>query len=384
MYRKWKSVSALGMAALLGCLMPMGTMLAAEENTEVVQEIEADSASDTEAVVDDEAGLDENENVDDEVNADDGNAGDEINADDEDFGDEVNVDDENVDDEAIADDEVDTDNDANDGIEVMSEATETEAGDTEVPTSLAAPVIDIKWDNQSYTYSLGDEIDYKYINNRDQAFECSVSQDGQPASFSYYLDKVEGSAISVKGTDKMSSLDWKNAQFSQETIPFDKDKDAIYVLYVKVEGAAETTYARSGVIVVDTIAPETTQLVDGGTYPEGFKFQATDKYLESVKVNGVDVTSGWLAYYQVSANGTSTSCEICLMDKAGNEKIYRVNVSKELAKDDVISTSGIYSLEAGTSYKLAEGKWQVGGDSTVYQGGSTFYVTAGNYSFTKR
>ena len=156
MCRNWKRVSAMGMAVLIGCLMPMGTMMAAEEKPEAVQEIGVDSASDTDAVYDDEAILDDNGNDGGEIDADDENINEEINADDENVDDEVNADDVIVDDEVNADDEIDAGNEANDGIAVMSE-TEAAAGDAGVQASVTAPVISIKWQGQNCTYSLGGE-----------------------------------------------------------------------------------------------------------------------------------------------------------------------------------------------------------------------------------
>lgn len=52
--------------------------------------------------------------------------------------------------------------------------------------------------------------------------------------------------------------------------------------------------------------------------------------------------------------------------------------------DNVISESGEYALKAGEKYHLAEGKWKVGGDKSVYPGGRDFYVTVdGSYRFSK-
>lgn len=47
-----------------------------------------------------------------------------------------------------------------------------------------------------------------------------------------------------------------------------------------------------------------------------------------------------------------------------------------------ILSGGILSLASGTAYQLGSGKWTVAGDSTVYEGGSVFYVTnSGSYNF---
>ena len=60
MYRNWKSAAALGLALLLGCMMPMSTMLAAEDDagTEVCSDADAgmtggdESASENENTAD--------------------------------------------------------------------------------------------------------------------------------------------------------------------------------------------------------------------------------------------------------------------------------------------------------------------------------------------
>lgn len=377
MCRKWKSVFALGLAMLIGCLMPMDTILAAEEEPEAAQMISEDSVSGDEAILDDENFSDEvneedNEDIEDEVyEKNDDEIGDEEYTDDDNASAEAYVEDVNADDEVQAD---------NEGIAVMSETEGAEAGGVEAPASVTEPVINITWQGQGCTYSLDDEIEYKYVNNRDQAIACSVSQ----GSFYYYLDKGTGATIKAKGIGDISS--WTEVSSSSESIPFEKDEDAIYVLYVKAEADGQTIYARSGGIVVDTKAPAVSPLVEGGTYAEGTAFWVSDPNLdlESVTVNEKPVTPASDKSYQVSANGTS--CVIKAKDKAGNEMTCSITVSgKDLEANGIISASGIYSLKAGTSYQLAAGKWQVGGDKSVYLGSSTFYVkTSGDYTFTKR
>ena len=379
MYRKWKSLTALCMAALIGCLMPMDTMLAAEDDIEVVQEVEADS--DTDVISDDETISDDNESIGDDMDAEAANADDEVNADDENTADEVDVEDENVVDEA------DTDNDGDEGMEVMSETEEPEAGDIEVQENTAAPEIIIMWDGQSYKYDMGGKIDYKYVNNANQMFECSASQDGKAVSFSYYLDEVTDIEAEAKSAEEIT---WPDGQ----TSPWVRilSRNANYVLYVKAVGKdGQTVYARSGGIVVDTIAPKIVGVEAGKTYPEGTSFTVEDANLDVVMVNESPVTPASDGSYRVKANGTS--CMIRVKDKAGNENTCSIIVfgklpeeePEEPTEDTVISASGTYSLKTGTAYRLEAGTWQVGGDDTVYQGGRTIYVTAdGDYSFMKQ
>ena len=370
MYKKWKGVTALSMAALICCLVPMGTMLAAEENAEIVQESEADSVTDTDGVYDGEADIDENEN-----------AVDEVNAEDEEYVDnEADVDDENAVDEVSADDE--SVNDANDGIEVMSETDMPEAVSAEAQADLPAPVISIKFNGQDCKVDgLGGKIDYIYVNNSNQQLEYSASQGDKELLIYCYIDKYDDITDNAKDEEQLASL-WEGP--SSPTINV-LSLEKKYVLYVKAVGTdGQTTYARSCGIVVDTTAPKIIGLEEGKAYPEGTTFKVEDANLESVKVNEALVTPDSNGNYQVGANGTS--CVIRVKDKAGNEKTCSITVTARTPDENgVISVNGTYALKAGTSYKLAEGKWQVGGDSTVYQGGSDFYVkTDGNYSFTKR
>lgn len=354
MCRKWKKMAAFGLAVLIGGMMPMGTMLAAEEDTETVQEIAADAASD-------------------------------IDADDE----EVNVEDENVDDEeavddVIVDEVVNADNDGNSGIVVMSVA-DAEEGGVEVQT--AAPVISIKWNNgEDCACSLGGTIEYKYVNNKDTAFECSVKHNNQDIAFLYYLDYAEKVTDPAKEEGQLQNVSWSSwSEKYAMTLGLGDEKN--YVLYVKAEIDGQTTYARSGGVVVDTTVPKIAGVENGGTYPAGTTFTVSDANLSEVLINEQKAEPEEGGKYKVATQENSTSCVVRLRDKAGNEKVYSVNVSKGLSENGVISANGIYSLQEGTSYKLSAGKWQVAGDSTVYQGDNTFYVkskSAGDYSFTKR
>lgn len=378
MRRKWKSVAALGMAVLLGCLMPTNTMLAAEEDTETVQEMEADSVSDSDKVSDDEAVSDDNESVDEAENADAENTGDEENA-----GDEADADDGNVDDEADAEDEnvvdeANTDMDGSANVSVMSVSESPEAGGVEAQASTAAPVINITLDGVSCIDDWdNNNINYKYINNPSPKLAFSASLDNEQIMVSYYLDKNPGDKAKAKDEirwpDKGSPMEWTLS--SEDS----------YVVYVKAGEDENTVYARSCGIVVDTEAPKVTGVTDGGTCPEGTVFHVEDSYLESVTVNGKSVALASDGNYQVTLDGTL--CEIKAKDKAGNETVCKVNVSggRELESGGVVTVNGTYALKAGVLYTLSAGKWQIANDSTIYQGGSTFYVmTSDNYKFTKR
>ena len=61
MYRNWKSAAALGLALLLGCMMPMSTMLAAEDDagTEVCSDADAGMTGGDESAPENESTADE-------------------------------------------------------------------------------------------------------------------------------------------------------------------------------------------------------------------------------------------------------------------------------------------------------------------------------------
>lgn len=371
MHRKWKKMAALGMAVLLGCLMPMGTMLAAEDDTEVVQDVETDSDSDADVVSDAEAISDDNESVDAEETAEEENAGDEADVADENAGDEADMVDENTGDEA------DADNDGVEGIEVMSETEEPQAGDIEVQEDTAAPVIDITLNGENCKVDgLGGDIEYKYTSTPNSKLAWSATQNGTPIMLRYYLDENPGDK--AKGEEDIS---WSGDCSSMQ---WELSSNKTYVVYVKAEKNGKTVYARSCGVVVDTTAPKIVGVENGGTYPEGTTFKVEDANLDVVKVNESPVSPEADGSYQVKANGTS--CVIRAIDKAKNETVYTITVFGGTPEENtVISENGTYSLKADQKYQLAAGKWKVDGDSTIYQGGRTIYVkAAGDYSFTKQ
>lgn len=366
-------------------------MLAAEDNTEAAQEIEADSDSDAEVVSGDEVISDENGNVDEEESAVEENAGGEVNTDDENAADEVNADDENADDEVnaddgIADDEVNPVDEQNVGIEVMSASDVAEAGDTEVQENTDAPVVEITYDGKSSCYALGGTIDYIYVNNKGKSFVFSAKQNNQNIAFLYYLDcanKVTDPAKEEVQLEKVKWLSW--SENYAMTLGLGDEQN--YVLYVKAEKDGQTTYARSGGVVVDTTAPKIAGVKDGNTYPAGTTFTVSDTNLDVVMINRSPVTPEPDGSYRVRTEGAN--CEIEAVDKAGNKSTCSITVSGAHPEEDptentVISESKVYTLKAGVKYHLAAGNWKVDGDKSVYQGDRDFYVKGdGDYKFSK-
>lgn len=341
----WKRAAVLGLTVLLGSMLPMSTMLAVEDDVET----EADPVS---------------ENV--------------------------------VSDEDVPEEEMIPGNE----VAVILTAWETEPGvapnGAETSESADAPKIVITRGGVDKTRSLGGEVTFEYVNNWGTMFEVAVNESGENASVYCYNDKVTDMEAEAKKEADMDSLGWGlklSPPMSIEPL-----SDGCYVIYVKVVTAGgEKYYARSNGIVVDTVRPVIKGVEEGKAYPVGTLFQAEDANLDYVLVNEQKAVSE-NGNYKVAANGTS--CVIRAKDKAGNEKTCSITVSgtgtpepkpeepgtgTETPDDsNVISKSGEYTLKAGVKYHLAEGKWKLDRDSSVYQGGNDFYVNAdGSYAFSK-
>lgn len=361
MYRNWKKTAALGLAVLIGCMMPMSTMLAAEDDAKTG----VSSVSDNDVLHGDENTPDsekisDGDNIPDSTDVGDGLDDEKkLNKDEETGGDEGNTDDESVD------------------LETAPAVRKAQARNAE------APKIAIKWNGRDLTCEPGGKVAYEYMNYNVKAFAFEVSA-SHAADISYYLNKVtdvEEDAMEIEELEAASAT-WPQLS-SGETIQF--NNDGTYVLYVKAVGEnGQSSYARSGGIVGDTQAPEVTGVEEGKPYTEGTVFQIADANLESVTINEKPVELSADGKYQVTANGTS--CVIKVKDKAGNETVRSITVLENgtLETDNVISRNGIYALKAGEKYHLGQGKWKISGDRSVYQGGNDFYVKAdGNYGFWK-
>ncbi len=446
MYRNWKSAAALGLAVLLGCMMPMGTMLAAETGTGPaadngaayddesasdsgsVSGEEKETVSDGENVPGNETVLDEENAPEDETVLDEENApedetvsggenasedeavsGGENAPEEEAVSDEGNASEEEAvsgggnasEDETVSDEENAPEDESAGGMQdagIMSAPAAGTDTETNGAGSASAPEIIIKRGGTNTTCPLGGKIDFVYVNYLGTLCELSVGQSDESVSLFYALDKVTDMEAEAKKEEGMKSLEWGSVTPPVYIEP--NSGDGCYVVYVKAEAGGQTYFARSNGIVVDTQKPviKGVEEGEGKTYPEGTLFQVEDANLDKVLVNE-QVATPENGNYKVVADGTS--CVIRAIDKARHETVYSINVSgtgtpepsepekpepgpSEPDDSNVISKSGEYTLKAGVKYHLAEGKWKVDGDKSVYRGGSDFYVKAdGSYKFTK-
>lgn len=346
MKRKWKRVSVLCLSAMLGCMLPMSTMRAAEgvEYVENVQENESDFLSGD--IVDPAEDLNGSKLT-----------------------------------ENPADDIDDADLEGNAGVKKEAAESEIYAQSEEG----SAPVVEIQLEGVNRAQELEGQIAYNvYIGNHGQRLHIYVNQDSKPTALWYYLDVITDGSDTSKSEGELAAL-W---QAAEQTIhqEISLEKDGKYVLYVKAAAANEqVSYARTDGIVVDTIAPVITGINNGGTYPAGTKFRVEDDNLDTVMVNEQQaVPSSDDGMYQIAASAGSASCVIRAKDKVGNETVYSITVDEIETDTTVIIENGTYFLRAGIAYRLDYGNWTLEGDNTVYRGGSMFYVNEdGSYNFKR-
>ena len=146
--------------------------------------------------------------------------------------------------------------------------------------------------------------------------------------------------------------------------PFCIDPNGEYIVYAMlVDASLNITYLRSDRITLDSIQPVISGIEDGKTYCEAQTVTITEKYTDTVTVNGTAVTLDENGSFVLSpANGKQ---KIVVTDKAGNtaEMTVTVNDGHTLLADDNDCTTPVYckfcnaELIAAKSHRFT-GNWQ--------------------------
>lgn len=238
---------------------------------------------------------------------------------------------------------------------------------TTEPLSVTITIGDQSWSAFSFDGS------YNRTYSSEQTASISTSPADGEIVCQYYLAQGDESYTS----DELDGLSWSDYGGG---IPLTSGK---YVLYAKAQNIAENAvYASTEGLVVDGAAPVISGITDGSVYEGDTSFTVSDANLESVTVDGQEVSLTNNSYTIVADNQTH---RIVARNKAGYETVCEITVNKKAITGNEITDGGTYTLTAGTAYRLGDGKWKVSGDDTVYEGGSTFYVSAGGeYSFQKQ
>ena len=114
--------------------------------------------------------------------------------------------------------------------------------------------------------------------------------------------------------------------FTAYTAPFGIDPDNKYIIYVRLtDNAGNTDYICSDGIVLDGTSPVITGIEDGKTYCEAQTVTITEKYVDTVTVNGTTVTLDTTGSFTLApADGEQ---KIVVTDKAGNTAEMTVTVN---------------------------------------------------------
>ena len=114
--------------------------------------------------------------------------------------------------------------------------------------------------------------------------------------------------------------------FTAYTAPFGIDPDNEYIIYVRLtDNAGNTDYICSDGIVLDGTSPVITGIEDGKTYCEAQTVTITEKYVDTVTVNGTAVTLDTTGSFTLApADGEQ---KIVVTDKAGNTAEMTVTVN---------------------------------------------------------
>ena len=114
--------------------------------------------------------------------------------------------------------------------------------------------------------------------------------------------------------------------FTVYTAPFGIDPDNEYIIYVRLtDNAGNTDYICSDGIVLDGTSPVITGIEDGKTYCEAQTVTITEKYVDTVTVNGTAVTLDTTGSFTLApADGEQ---RIVVTDKAGNTAEMTVTVN---------------------------------------------------------
>ena len=114
--------------------------------------------------------------------------------------------------------------------------------------------------------------------------------------------------------------------FTAYTAPFGIDPDNEYIIYVRLtDTAGNMDYICSDGIVLDGTSPVITGIEDGKTYCEAQTVTITEKYVDTVTVNGTEVTLDENGSFVLSpADGGQ---KIVVTDKAGNNAEMSVTVN---------------------------------------------------------
>ena len=138
-----------------------------------------------------------------------------------------------------------------------------------------------------------------------------------------------GESVTVEyllSAKELTKAELDGMTFTAYTAPFGIDPDNEYIIYVRLtDTAGNMDYICSDGIVLDGTSPVITGIEDGKTYCEAQTVTITEKYVDTVTVNGTEVTLDENGSFVLSpADGEQ---KIVVTDKAGNTAEMTVTVN---------------------------------------------------------
>lgn len=131
----------------------------------------------------------------------------------------------------------------------------------------------------------------------------------------YYLADGQMSLDQVKAI-----TDWTEYKDS-----FTIHQDKEYVIYARaLDNAGNVSYVSSDGLVLDTIAPVIGGIENGRTYCTPVEVTVSDKYLNTIKVNGAEVSA---LDGKLTLSPAKDAQTIDVTDKAGNQTAYMVTIN---------------------------------------------------------
>ncbi len=162
-----------------------------------------------------------------------------------------------------------------------------------------------------------------------QKVEITAEDNGSGVDRIYYY--LAAKELSTAQVEALSDSDW-----TTYTAAFNINPEAEYVVYAKVTDKANNiAYFNSDGIILDSIAPVISDVVDGETYYGNTTFTVTDEHIDVVKVDGEPVTLTAGGKYTITADGNEHT--VVAADKSGNSsREIKITVITIASLDDEI------------------------------------------------
>jgi len=201
--------------------------------------------------------------------------------------------------------------------------------DREIPTTMPAENITLKARWKDIEKPMGEII---IGTNKWREFLNTLTfglffKDTQAVTITAADNSGETVTVEYLLSDKeLTKAELDGMTFTAYTAPFGIDPDNEYIIYVRLtDNAGNTDYICSDGIVLDGTSPVITGIENGKTYCAAQKATITEKYVDTVTVNGTEVELDESGSFTLSpADGEQ---KIVVTDKAGNTAEMTVTVN---------------------------------------------------------